>query len=74
MKRLVVCLMPLGGNVVRRDLGQKVMEDVTKYTKMSIEHSIANPDVALQLQKNGAEELMMIQIENSYNVCQRANN
>ena len=43
--------MPLGGNVVRRDLGQKVMEDVTKYTKMSIEHSIANPDIALQFAK-----------------------
>lgn len=43
--------MPLGGNVVRRDLGQQVMEDVTKYTKMSIEHSIANPDVALQFAK-----------------------
>ena len=27
------------------------MEDVTKYTKMSIEHSIANPDVALQFAK-----------------------
>ena len=43
--------MPLGGNVVRRELGKKVMEDVTKYTKMSIEHSIANPDVALQFAK-----------------------
>ena len=40
-----------GGNVVRRDLGKQVMEDVTKYTKMSIEHSIANPDVALQFAK-----------------------
>ena len=28
--------MPLGGNVVRRDLGQKIMEDVTLYTKMSL--------------------------------------
>jgi 1,4-dihydroxy-6-naphthoate synthase len=43
--------MPLGGNVVRRDLGQEVMEDVTLYTKMSIEHSIANPDVALEFAK-----------------------
>ena len=43
--------MPLGGNVVRRDLGQDVMEDVTLYTKMSIEHSIANPDVALEFAK-----------------------
>ena len=43
--------MPLGGNVVRRDLGQKMMEDITNYTKMSIEHSIANPDVALEFAK-----------------------
>ncbi len=43
--------MPLGGNVVRRDLGHEVMEDVTLYTKMSIEHSIANPDVALEFAK-----------------------
>ena len=43
--------MPLGGNVVRRDLGQEVMEDVTLYTKMSIEHSIANPDIALEFAK-----------------------
>ncbi|MBA4695721.1 MAG: ABC transporter substrate-binding protein [Candidatus Poseidoniales archaeon] len=43
--------MPLGGNVVRRDLGQKIMEDVTMYTKMSIEHSIANPDIALEFAK-----------------------
>ena len=43
--------MPLGGNVVRKDLGQKMMEDITMYTKMSIEHSISNPDVALQFAK-----------------------
>ena len=35
------------------------------YTKMSIEHSIANPDVALQFAKNGAGELTMILTENS---------
>ena len=28
-----------------------MMEDITKYTKMSIEHSISNPDVALQFAK-----------------------
>ena len=28
-----------------------MMEDITKYTKMSIEHSIANPDVALEFAK-----------------------
>ena len=43
--------MPLGGNVVRRDLGKKVMEDITMYTKMSIEYSITNPELALQFAK-----------------------
>ena len=43
--------MPLGGNVVRRDLGKNVMEDITRYTKMSIEHSIQNPDTALEFAK-----------------------
>ena len=43
--------MPLGGNVVRRDLGQQVMEDITMYTKMSIEHSIAHPEEALEFAK-----------------------
>ena len=43
--------MPLGGNVVRRDLGQQVMEDITRYTKMSIEHAIAHPEDALEFAK-----------------------
>ncbi|MDP6333976.1 MAG: ABC transporter substrate-binding protein [Candidatus Poseidoniaceae archaeon] len=43
--------MPLGGNVVRRDLGQKAMEDITMYTKMSIEYAIENPEEALEFAK-----------------------
>lgn len=43
--------MPLGGNVVRRDLGQQVMEDITRYTKMSIEHAIEHPEDALEFAK-----------------------
>ena len=43
--------MPLGGNVVRRDLGQQVMEDITKYTKMSIEFALHSPDEALEFAK-----------------------
>jgi 1,4-dihydroxy-6-naphthoate synthase len=43
--------MPLGGNVVRRDLGQDVMEDITKYTKMSIEYALQSPDEALEFAK-----------------------
>jgi len=41
----------LGGNVVRRDLGDEVMEDITRYTKMSIEHAIRSPDKALEFAK-----------------------
>ena len=43
--------MPLGGNVVRRDLGEEVMQDITKYTKMSIEYALASPDEALEFAK-----------------------
>ena len=43
--------MPLGGNVVRRDLGKKMMEDITMYTKKSIEYAIDNPDEALEFAK-----------------------
>ena len=43
--------MPLGGNVVRRGLGKKMMEDITMYTKKSIEYAINNPDEALEFAK-----------------------
>lgn len=43
--------MPLGGNVVRRDLGQSVMEDITLYTKMSIEYALKSPEEALEFAK-----------------------
>ena len=43
--------MPLGGNVVRKDLGEKMMKDITLYTKMSIEYAIENPDEALEFAK-----------------------
>jgi 1,4-dihydroxy-6-naphthoate synthase len=43
--------MPLGGNVVRRDLGQEAMEDITLYTKMSIEYALKSPEDALEFAK-----------------------
>ena len=43
--------MPLGGNVVRRDLGRDTMEDITKYTKMSIEYALKSHDDALEFAK-----------------------
>ena len=42
-----------GGNVVRRDLGEQAMKDITLYTKMSIEYAIENPDEALEFAKKG---------------------
>jgi 1,4-dihydroxy-6-naphthoate synthase len=39
--------LPLGGNVVRKDLGPELCEQITEWVKTSIEHSIANPDEAL---------------------------
>jgi len=39
--------LPLGGNVVRRDLGQEACEQITEWVKMSIEHSIKEPEAAL---------------------------
>ena len=40
--------LPLGGNVVRRDLGDEVCENISKWVKMSIEHSIHHPEDALK--------------------------
>lgn len=40
--------LPLGGNVVRRDLGKEACALISKWVKMSIEHSINNPDDALK--------------------------
>lgn len=43
--------LPLGGNVVLRDLGSQAMEDITSHTKSSIEFAIGNPDAALEFAK-----------------------
>jgi len=43
--------MPLGGNVVRRDLGFDIMKDVTMYTKMSIQYALNQPEEALEFAK-----------------------
>lgn len=43
--------LPLGGNVVRRDLGEEVCRAISNDVKRSIEHSLANPDTALEFAK-----------------------
>jgi len=40
--------LPLGGNVIRRDLGRPVMEEVTKILKKSIEFSLAHRTEAVR--------------------------
>tara|TARA_B100000900_G_C20594194_1_gene722736 strand:- start:1148 stop:2008 length:861 start_codon:yes stop_codon:yes gene_type:complete len=43
--------LPLGGNVVRKDLGIELCESLTKDVKESIIHSLENPDEALTFAK-----------------------
>ena len=43
--------LPLGGNVVRKDLGMELCESLTIDVKNSIIHSLENPDDALEFAK-----------------------
>jgi 1,4-dihydroxy-6-naphthoate synthase len=43
--------MPLGGNVVRRDLGAELMKQITLDTKRSIEYALKSPAKALEFAK-----------------------
>ena len=43
--------LPLGGNVVRKDLGLDLCESLTEDVKNSIIHSLDNPDEALEFAK-----------------------
>ena len=52
--------LPLGGNVIRRDLGNELMEQITNWVAQSIEHSLTHPDVALDYARQwgrGIDEL-----------------
>ena len=40
--------LPLGGNIVRRDLGIELCESISSDIKKSIEYSLSNPDTALE--------------------------
>jgi len=44
--------LPLGGNVVRRDLGEDLCLQLSQDVKRSIEHSLENPDAALEFAKS----------------------
>jgi 1,4-dihydroxy-6-naphthoate synthase len=40
--------LPLGGNVVRKDLGEELCSDITEWVKQSIELAISQPEEALE--------------------------
>lgn len=40
--------LPLGGNIVRKDLGESVCRDICEDIRRSIEYSLENPDAALK--------------------------
>ena len=44
--------LPLGGNVVRRDVGMKECEEITDDVRRSIEHALENPGLALEFARN----------------------
>jgi 1,4-dihydroxy-6-naphthoate synthase len=39
--------LPMGGNVIRRDLGEELMREVSKYLRKSIQYSLENREDAL---------------------------
>ncbi len=43
--------LPLGGNVVRRDLGEDLCKSLASDVKKSIEHSLKDPETALEFAK-----------------------
>ena len=43
--------LPLGGNVVRKDLGLEICGKITRDVRNSIEHSLSNPEEALKFAK-----------------------
>ncbi|CAN5327893.1 ABC transporter substrate-binding protein [soil metagenome] len=49
--------LPLGGNVVRRDLGQKLMHDISRLLKESIQYSLDHRDAALEYALNYARDM-----------------
>jgi 1,4-dihydroxy-6-naphthoate synthase len=49
--------LPLGGNVVRRDLGAKTMHDISRLLKESIQYSLDHRDAALEYALNYARDM-----------------
>lgn len=49
--------LPMGGNVIRRDLGEDLMHEVSKYLKQSIEFSLNNREDALSYAMQFARDM-----------------
>jgi 1,4-dihydroxy-6-naphthoate synthase len=49
--------LPLGGNVIRRDLGEPVMRDVAALLRQSIEYALAHRDEAMAYAESFGREL-----------------
>lgn len=49
--------LPLGGNVVRRDLGLELMQEISRLLKESIQYSLAHRDAALDYALNYARDM-----------------
>jgi 1,4-dihydroxy-6-naphthoate synthase len=49
--------LPLGGNVVRRDLGAQMMRDISRLLKASIQYSLDHRDAALTYALNYARDM-----------------
>ncbi|MEK7723142.1 MAG: MqnA/MqnD/SBP family protein, partial [Acidobacteriota bacterium] len=49
--------LPMGGNAIRRDLGEELMHEVSKYLKQSIEFSLENREDALSYAMQFARDM-----------------
>ena len=57
--------LPLGGNVIRKDLGRKKMVEVSEYIKESIVYALEHEDEALDYAMRYGGELLRLKGENS---------
>ena len=51
--------LPLGGNVVRKDLGSETMREISRLLKLSIQYALDHRDEALQYALNYARDMDM---------------
>jgi len=49
--------LPLGGNVVRKDLGSETMREISRLLKLSIQYALDHRDEALQYALNYARDM-----------------